>query len=161
MNAAGGGWLDLVIEPMGPEDLEAVAGIEARCFPLPWTQEMFARELAQSETAPMLVARVRGAAAPFPVAGYICLWVVCDELHINNLAVDPAWRRRGIAEALLEAGLALGRSRRLARATLEVRMSNLAALALYQRHDFLPVGIRRGYYAQPVEDAVIMTREGI
>jgi ribosomal-protein-alanine N-acetyltransferase len=87
--------------------------------------------------------------------------VVGDELHINNLAVDPHWRRRGIARTLLDAALERGRVRGARRAFLEVRASNVEALALYRRHGFEAAGIRKGYYDHPVEDAVVMRREGL
>lgn len=87
--------------------------------------------------------------------------MVEDELHINNLAVHPRWRRRRIAQALLIEALEHGRRRGAERAVLEVRASNLPALSLYRRYGFEPVGIRRQYYSHPVEDAVIMALQGL
>jgi ribosomal-protein-alanine N-acetyltransferase len=91
--------------------------------------------------------------------GFICFWVVEDEMHVNNLAVDPRWRRRGIAAALLEEGLEQGRARRARRAFLEVRASNVGAQALYRRFGFEVAGVRKRYYTHPMEDAVLMRRE--
>jgi ribosomal-protein-alanine N-acetyltransferase len=149
------------IEAMTAADIPAVAAIEARAFSLPWTEEMFAQELANRGLSTILVARAGGAGGGRGLLGYICVWVVEEELHINNLAVHPRYRRRGIARALLEAALALGRGHKATRAVLEVRASNLAALSLYQRYGFKPAGIRRQYYSHPREDAVVMLLEEI
>jgi ribosomal-protein-alanine N-acetyltransferase len=146
---------------MRRDDLEEVAVLEALCFPLPWTVEMFQQELDKPEMSTILVARLESAAAPSLIAGYICTWVVEDELQINNLAVHPRCRRQGIADALLLAALDVGRGRGARRAILEVRVSNAGAQALYCRHDFEPVGVRRRYYTHPVEDAILMVLEGI
>ena len=150
--------LDVAVEPMQPEDLPEVVAIEAASFGLPWTREMFERDLVQGNAAAPLVARLTGADNPAPVAGYICIWIVSDELHINNIAVDPRWRRRGIASALLAAALERGQERGARRAFLEVRASNVEAQALYHRFGFAPVGVRKAYYTHPVEDALVMMR---
>ncbi len=144
---------------MRREDLADVMAIEVASFALPWTEEMFANELVRGTLSELLVARLPGAGDPPPLGGYICVWVVTDELHINNLAVDPRWRRRGIAAALLESALTRGRGRGACAAFLEVRVSNGAAQGLYRRFHFAPVGVRTRYYTHPVEDALIMRRE--
>ena len=151
--------MTIMIEPLRREDLPEVLAIEVASFAVPWTEEMFENELARGDLSEILIARLADAGNPPPVAGYICVWVVSDELHINNIAVDPRWRRRGIAGALLEAALDHGRLRGGRRAFLEVRVSNVAAQALYRRYRFEAAGIRKGYYDQPAEDAVIMKRE--
>lgn len=156
-----GSELDLLIEPMRAEDLPQVLGIEVRSFSLPWTREMFANDLARPDVADMLVARVPGRGGPAPVAGYICTYHLTDELHINNLAVDPRWRRRGVARALLRAALERGRRQRASRAILEVRVSNLPAQALYRAFGFETAGTRHCYYAYPTEDALVMERRGL
>jgi ribosomal-protein-alanine N-acetyltransferase len=157
----GQGSPDLLIEPMGCEDLPEVLAIEVASFALPWTEEMFTNELAQGTLAEVLVARLPTAATPPPVAGYICVWIVSDELHINNLAVHPRWRRRGIAAALLRAALDHGQAGGVQSAFLEVRASNVEAQGLYRAFRFEPVGVRSRYYTHPVEDAVIMRRQGL
>jgi ribosomal-protein-alanine N-acetyltransferase len=146
----------LVVEPMRLDDLGQVMAIEIASFSLPWTREMFEGDLAREDLATMLVARLPGRAVPPPIAGYICMYHVTDELHINNLAVDPRWRRQGVARALLQAGLEHGRRIRARRAMLEVRVSNVAAQGLYRAFGFETAGIRRRYYAQPAEDALVM-----
>jgi len=153
--------MEILIEPMSSRELAEVLAIEVASFGTPWTQEMFENELARRDLSEAFVACLSDAGTPPPVVGYICAWVVGDELHINNLAVDPHWRRRGIARTLLDAALERGRVRGARRAFLEVRASNVEALALYRRHGFEAAGIRKGYYDHPVEDAVVMRREGL
>lgn len=147
------------IEPMRHDDLPEVLAIEAASFTLPWTREMFETELARGTLSEILIARLPGAGNPPPLAGFICVWVVGDELHINNIAVDPRWRRRRVGTALLEAVLAHGQGRGARRALLEVRASNVAAQTLYRRYGFEATGVRKSYYSHPIEDAVSMTRE--
>jgi ribosomal-protein-alanine N-acetyltransferase len=149
---------DLVIEAMRREDLADVMAIEMASFSMPWTEEMFTNELARGVPGGTLVARLPAAGAPSAVAGYICVWVVSDELHINNLAVHPRCRKRGVARALVHAALEHGSGKGAQVAFLEVRASNVAAQRLYRQFDFEPVGVRPRYYAHPVEDAVIMRR---
>jgi len=151
--------LPLRIERLRHTDLEEVALLEALCFSVPWTVEMFRQEFDKPELSVILVARPVQPASF--IAGYICVWVVEDELHINNLAVHPRCRRRGIGEALLLAALEVGRARGGRRALLEVRASNTGAQALYRRHGFERVGIRRDYYTHPLEDAILMSLEGV
>lgn len=153
--------MTVLIEPMRHEDLPEILAIEVSSYALPWTREMFENELERGDLSEILIARVAGAGDPAPLAGYICIWVVGHELHINNLAVGPRWRRRGIAAALLGAALDHGRARGGRRAFLEVRASNVAAQALYHRFGFEPAGIRKHYYTHPVEDALVLKREGL
>lgn len=149
--ASGGtGW---DIGPMVIErDLDGILAVDQASFTNPWTREMFEWEAAHSDVARVYVVRAGGAG----VIAYCAGWIVFDELHINNLAVLPAWRRRGVGRALLEAVLAEARRLGAVRATLEVRASNQAARALYERAGFRPAGLRRGYYTNPVEDALIL-----
>jgi ribosomal-protein-alanine N-acetyltransferase len=151
----------LVIERMRQEDVPEVLSIEVASFALPWTEEMFMRDLARRDLSEPLVARLPDAGTLPPIVGYICVWVVGEELHINNVAVAPRFRRRGIAGALLEAALERGQARGARCAYLEVRASNVGAQALYRRYGFKPAGVRRRYYDHPTEDAVVMKREGL
>lgn len=151
----------LVIEPMRREDLPHVLAIEVASFSLPWTEEMFVNELGGGPLAEALVARLPGPGTQTPLVGYICTWLVTDELHINNVAVHPRWRKHGIASELLRAALQRGTREGARAAFLEVRASNTAAQGLYARFHFEPVGVRPRYYTHPVEDAVIMCRMGL
>lgn len=148
--------LDVSVEPMRLEDLPQVLGIEVAAFSLPWTREMFECDMTRGDIAHMLVARLPGHGTPTPIGGYLCAYLLTDEVHINNLAVDPRWRRRGVARALLQAALDRGQRQGAVRAFLEVRMSNDGAQALYRSFGFRAAGIRREYYTQPVEDALVM-----
>jgi ribosomal-protein-alanine N-acetyltransferase len=95
------------------------------------------------------------------VVGFCSLWRVVDELHINNLAVAPPYRRAGVATSLLAHTMGEGARLGAVRATLEVRRSNEAARRLYERFGFSVMGVRRAYYTKPVEDALVLSREGL
>lgn len=142
-----------VIEPLSlAGDLEAVLRIEQASFVNPWTREMYLAELENRGVSHCYVAR----SATGEVVGYCSFWHIADELHINNLAVAPACRGRGIGTALLRQVLQRGRELGARRATLEVRKANEAARRLYERLGFAVGGIRRAYYTNPVEDALIL-----
>ena len=132
-------------------DLPQVIAIERRAFPTPWSLAMFVLEL--SKPSGICLAARRG--------GRMCGYTVCSRYdtvwHIMNVAVDPDERRTGVATALLEALLERVGDKR-ARYTLEVRQSNLAAIELYQRFGFRTAGLRRRYYQDNGEDALIMWR---
>ena len=132
-------------------DLEAVLAIERVSFPTPWSRGAFVYELEQNRVARCWVARVTR-----DVVGYLCLWEVAAEVHITNLAVHPAWRRRGVARTLLGAILEDARHRRLGVAVLEVRPTNREARELYARFGFQVIGRRKGYYPDTGEDALVM-----
>jgi ribosomal-protein-alanine N-acetyltransferase len=140
----------------GP-DLDAVAALEAASFTNPWTREMLARELETS-----LVARVYVLRTPERrVAAFCSCWILYDELHINTLAVDPECRRLGLGTLLMKHLLALAADEGATRALLEVRRSNVPAIRLYETLGFEITDVRRGYYTQPEEDALVLTRQGL
>ena len=130
--------------------LPAVAALERQCFSDPWSVEMLRPELPD-ESHEFLLA-VEGE----ELLGYVGLMTVLDEGYLSNVAVSTAYRRQGIAEALLTALLARARARRLSFVTLEVRAGNTPAQTLYRKLGFQEVGVRRGYYEHPREDAVLM-----
>jgi len=132
-------------------DLDSVLAIERASFPTPWSRGAFLYELKENQVARCWVARVAR-----DVVGYLCVWEVGSELHITNLAVHPAWRRRGIARSLLGAILEDARRRRLTSAVLEVRPTNREARGLYERSGFQVIGRRKGYYYDTGEDALVM-----
>ncbi|MGE0446701.1 MAG: ribosomal protein S18-alanine N-acetyltransferase [Vicinamibacterales bacterium] len=144
------------IEPLdGEADLDGVLDVEAESFTNPWTREMYAWELQNRAVCHIYVVRL----PECPVAGFCAFWLVFDEIHINNIAMRPAFRGRGIGTALMHHVLAEGRARGARRATLEVRASNEAARRLYERLGFYVAGARKNYYSQPVEDALILWRD--
>ena len=145
-----------VIEPVTtPAGIDAVIRIEEASFTNPWSRQMYLAELENTGVSFLYLARdERGT----PV-GFCSFWRVLDELHINNLAVDPPYRRAGVASALLNRVLAEGVALGARRATLEVRRSNDHALKLYERFGFAVAGIRHGYYSHPAEDALVLWRE--
>lgn len=141
------------IEPLLTlDDVEAVLAIERASFTNPWTREMYLAELENRDTSYCLLAR----GPDDSVAGFCSFWRVLDELHINNLAVAPERRRQGVATALLDRVMREGVTLGAERATLEVRRSNEIARRLYERFGFYVAGVRRGYYTQPVEDALVL-----
>lgn len=142
------------IVPMVPAHLEQVAAIERLCFPDPWSPRLLEEMLAHPGAVALAAAGEGGA-----VLGYASAQTVLDEGYINNVAVHPAYRRRGIASRLLEELRRRGVELGLAFLTLEVRASNLAAQALYANHGYREVGCRRNYYEHPKEDAILMTLE--
>lgn len=140
------------LDPGRAGDLDAVAELEARCFTNPWTREMLARELADSQVAHVFVLRLPG----IPVAAFCSCWIVADELHVNTIAVDFPHRQHGLGTRLMRWVMAEAARRGAARATLEVRASNEAARRLYERLGFQVAARRSGYYTQPDEDALIL-----
>jgi len=142
-------------------DLLAVVEIEETCGLSRWGWEAYHNEIAEGRGALMLVARFRETRLEKPdgagITGFIAARFTGDEVHINNVAVRQAFRLRGIGRALLGNVLKEGARRGARSAILEVRASNTAAQALYQREGFEVVGRRRGYYTDPPEDALVMS----
>ncbi|QIA26327.1 ribosomal protein S18-alanine N-acetyltransferase [Thermaerobacter sp. PB12/4term] len=145
---------EIRIDPMTPGDLPLVLAIERRSFPTPWSERAFASELRDNLYADYIVAR-RG----HRLVGYAGMWCILDEAHVTTIAVDPEFRGRGIGNRLLTALEERALRYGCRRMTLEVRVSNHVAQRLYLRHGFRPCGIRRGYYVDNGEDAIIMWRD--
>ena len=142
------------IIPMTAGHLPQVAALEKICFPAdPWSNELFREALENPSVAVLLAQRAAGA-----ILGYAVLSVILDEGNLDNIAVAPEHRRRGVAEALLSALTGFSREK-LAVLMLEVRASNVPAIALYEKHGFAAVGRRKNYYDAPKEDAILMTLE--
>ena len=135
-------------------DLEAIMAIEVEAFSVPWSRENFRNEYENEAISHFLVAELED--HPGTVAGYMCCFLVLDEVHITNLAVGKKFRRRGIAEQLLLHFLKASEKQGARWATLEVRVSNEPARRLYTKFGFAPSGIRKGYYPDNKEDALIM-----
>ena len=144
----------IVIEDMRLTDIDAVQEVERASFAVPWPVNAFRHELTQNKNAHYIVAREGER-----IVGYAGLWLSLDEAHITTFAVLPDFRRRKIGERMLIA--LFERSERLGAEwlTLEVRASNLPAQRLYEKYGFRAAGIRRRYYSDNNEDAIIMWTE--
>jgi len=148
--------LSWIVEPLSAlAEIDAILAVERASFTNPWTREMYLAELDHQGVAFFYVARDAGRR----IVGFCSFWRVLDELHINNLAVLPECRRLGVASALLARVLEVGASMGSRRATLEVRHSNDAARRLYGGFGFVVAGVRRGYYTNPIEDALVLCRD--
>ena len=141
--------VDLV--PMRRRHLRSVLKIEAQVYPRPWTLGLFMSELALKTMRIYVVAKVQGT-----VVGYAGLMLTGDDGHVTTIAVDPAWQRHGIGARLLVVLSRAGIARECRGLTLEVRVSNEPAKAMYARFGYVPAGIRKGYYAETNEDALVM-----
>ena len=145
------------VEPMRPADLAQVLAIERESFQSPWSKASFEAELEKSYGG-LRVVRLKGGDHVGPVLGYICFWLVADELQITNLAVHPEYRRRSIGWLLLLHAFQLGHAAGARLAVLEVGRSNRAARALYEKLGFMVVHKRPCYYPESREDALVMER---
>ena len=134
-------------------DLNAIEAIEQRAYPTPWSRSMFASELAKPTSICL------GAFEGLELVGYVINSRYVDAWHVMNVAVDPEHQRRGVATQLLERLFELTRDDERRGYTLEVRVSNEAAIRLYEQLGFEARGIRRGYYTDNREDALIMWRD--
>ncbi|HEY0004173.1 MAG TPA: ribosomal protein S18-alanine N-acetyltransferase [Pyrinomonadaceae bacterium] len=144
---------------MTEHDLIEVVEIEEKTGLSRWGWEAYHAELLRDNGSLMLVARLNhqtNSASAWRVAGFVAARMAGDELHINNIAVRPAYRRRGIGDNLLDAALKEAARLGCHVAVLEVRLSNEAAQKLYEKHGFHLVSRRRNYYTQPPEDALVM-----
>lgn len=135
-------------------DLEALVSLENACFAIPWTRESLQRDLDENPLARYLVAELPDGT----LAGYAACWFVVDEGHVTNVAVSPSWRGKGLGRQLLNELIRLAEIEKILLMTLEVRVGNKAARSLYQAGGFQDVGLRRGYYADNNEDAIIMLK---
>lgn len=145
------------IVEMTLDDLDEILEIEQHSFPTPWSKNIFLKEL-HSEFSKIFIA-TSDLLGWREVLGYISLWFVSEEVHILNLACHPDFRRRGVATGLLAYSLSLSFQMGVRNAFLDVRESNQEALSLYQKYGFKPVGIRKGYYSDTKEDAIVMLLE--
>jgi ribosomal-protein-alanine N-acetyltransferase len=137
--------------PMRSEDLDAVMEIERRSFPEPWTPGLFLHELKVPFSKTILAWR------DDEIVGYICRWLVGDEVHILNIAVHPKYRGQGLGRRLIESVIAEAEEAGARMVTLEVRRENSSARTLYRKLGFVDAGVRRNYYGRG-EDAIIMSR---
>lgn len=142
---------DLCFRMMQLEDIPAIAALERESFALPWTEEAFRNELLQNHFARYMVMECDGV-----IIGYGGMWTIVDEAHITNIAVRPAYRGRKLGERLLREMMKTAAFLGMRRMTLEVRVSNTIAQNLYAKFGFAPSGVRKRYYSDNNEDALIM-----
>jgi ribosomal-protein-alanine N-acetyltransferase len=143
----------MIIREMEIEDLEQIMPMEKECFSVPWTENGFFTFLIRQDTL-FLVAEEEG-----EILGYIGILTVLEEGEIANVCVRPSARRRRVGARLLEALLDRMKAKGVTTIHLEVRESNTAAIALYEKYGFIRDGLRRGYYEEPKEDALLMSRQ--
>ncbi len=151
--------IPLEIIPATQQDLDRIVRIEQESFPAPWTRKMFEAELDGNPFGSLVTARAILDGMDTALVGYICFWVVFEELRLMNLAVDAPARRQGVAAELVRRALNAGRERGALRAILEVRASNVPARRLYEQAGFRQIALRANYYTHPVEGAVMMGME--
>jgi ribosomal-protein-alanine N-acetyltransferase len=149
----------LELRALGLADLRAIETIERRSYPTPWSRSMFAGELAKPSSICLGAYDVDGGDGK--LCGYLIVSRYVDAWHVMNVATDPEHRGRGIATMLLERLFELTADDARRGYTLEVRVSNATAIALYERLGFESRGIRRGYYTDNREDALIMWKEPV
>ena len=136
---------------MEERDLEAIVQLENRCFTVPWSRDAFYNELNQNKFACYIVLEQEE-----QIIGYCGAWLVIDEAHITNIAVLPEFRGKKLGEALLQKMIERSREKGVERMTLEVRESNTIAQSLYKKLGFQEGAIRKNYYTDNQEDAIVM-----
>ncbi len=141
------------IDFIEPADLDEIVSIENASFPSPWPRRIFEREI-QAKNSYKRVIRFSGS-----VVGYMVTWTIYDEVHILNIAVHPDFRKIGLGEMLLRDCLNFARKQALKLAILEVRVSNISAIKLYEKIGFKTLRIRKKYYSDTGEDAYVMMYE--
>lgn len=150
-----GEW-DIEIAPMRRRHLRSVLRIEGEVYPRPWSFSLFLSELALRNSRAYVIARCGD-----EIVGYAGLMLTLDDAHVTTIAVDPEWHRRHVATRLLLHLARVAVEREARHLTLEVRVGNSAAQNLYRRFGFRPAGIRRNYYAETNEDALVMWADDI
>lgn len=144
---------EIKVRPMKEKDVRDVAKIEKQCFSKPWSEDGIRAELT-NENAHFFVATKLEA-----VCGYIGMHIILDECYIANVAVSPKWQKSHIGLALAQRAVATAEEKGCRFVSLEVRKSNKPAISLYEKCGFVPMGERKGFYSEPTEDALIMTKE--
>ena len=140
----------MIIRRMIPEDVPQVAKIESASFSMPWSEKSFLDSLEREDTVFLVCVEEE------QVAGYIGMYISFDEGEITNVAVDSAYRQKGYGYQLMEAARTEAKHRGVLSIFLEVRVSNVPAIALYKKMGFEKLGIRKNFYEHPIEDAIIM-----
>lgn len=145
------------VTPDRLDEVDEIAVLQSETFTNPWSADSLRWEIANTDVARLYVMRAgEPDTADAPVIGFCACWVILDELHINSLAIADRWRRQGLASHLLREVFRDALGAGATQATLEVRRSNTAALALYERLGFACEGVRKDYYQSPREDALVL-----
>ena len=144
---------DLEIQPMQPEHLSSVLAIESVSFPTPWSHRAYMGELTRNNFAHYFVGLIDG-----QVVGYIGLWIMVDEAHITTIAVHPEYRGNKFAERFIQFAEEYSKIWGAEKMVLEVRVSNEAAQKVYKRLGFEVIGLRKQYYNDTLEDALVMLK---
>jgi ribosomal-protein-alanine N-acetyltransferase len=143
-----------LVRPMAMPDVDGVMAVEKDSFSTPWSRSAFEEELAQNRLARYIVAEEDG-----QVVGYAGMWLVINEAHVTNVAVSGSRRGEGIGRLLMETLMEIARENGMESMTLEVRVSNMVARHLYETLGFTEAGIRKNYYSETKEDALILWRD--
>ena len=141
------------------ENLDALVALEDASFSVPWSRKSFEAELEGNQFSRVFIVPHPEFATEIKVIGYICAWMVFEEIRFLNLAVHPEFRRMGLARHLISQAITTGIEEGCCRGMLEVRSSNQAARNLYESFHFQPYATRKSYYTNPTEDAMLMTLE--
>ena len=141
------------------EHLHQLVSLEELCFSVPWSPKSFEAELHGNQFSHVLIIPHPEYGQKIQVIGYICVWVVFEEIRFLNVAVHPDFRRQGIARHLISEALRLGKEAGCCRGMLEVRATNSPAKNLYESFHFTPYARRKSYYTNPIEDAILMILE--
>lgn len=141
---------NIIIEPMALSDIDGVFEVEKSCFEDYWSKDSFKKELS-NDVARYIVAKLGG-----KIVGYVGIWLIVDEGHITNVAVHKDYRGQKIGDKLIKSLVELCRKNSILAMTLEVRSSNTIAQNLYKKYGFKMVGVRKEYYSDNKEDAIIM-----
>jgi ribosomal-protein-alanine N-acetyltransferase len=145
------GPVEVIIAPLRTRDLKGILRIEEMVFPQPWSHRLFVEELAQRKSR-----AYRAAWVDRTIVGFAGQMFIDDEAHVNNIAVDPSWHGRGLGAVILADLVRTALARGARHLTLEVRVGNDPAIALYHRFGMAPVGVRRNYYPVTGDDALVM-----
>ena len=145
--------MEFTICDVSPAHIPQLEALEQQCFSRPWTAEQLKSQLKDSQHESIAAVAPDGT-----VLGYVGMMYVLDEGYISNVAVSPSYRRQGIGDALITHLCAICESLGLSFVTLEVRAGNAPAIALYEKHGFQRVGLRKNYYEHLHEDAILMTK---
>ena len=143
--------MEFKIISMGLENVDEVSEVEKECFYTAWTKQDFIKEMTENKLAVYFIAVSEG-----KIIGYAGMWHIIDEGHITNIAVLPEYRRHKVGSALVQKLVDTAKQRNMTGLTLEVRIGNIAAQKLYSNYGFKAEGIRKKYYSDTGEDAVIM-----